>query len=120
MNEHQTNELGRLEIERLIKTHADDTYPWRPICNTDIGKEYETVQRQLRDGLKKGSYPLFGRHFGRDEISAALWFVERILSLLKDRQHGWYCMYCGWLNPEEVTNDEHCAKCGAVLPKGGM
>jgi rubrerythrin len=27
----------------------------------------------------------------------------------------WYCLNCGDLDPEEVTNDEHCALCGNKL-----
>ena len=115
--EHQTNEVGRKFIKKLIEKHKNDDSPWVPTANTDIGVSYEFYYRKLLDSLKEGKY----HHsqtvtWGRDEICSALTVVEDVLRLLVSRQHGWYCMYCGWLHFQEVTSDERCCKCFAVLP----
>jgi len=123
--EHQTNEVRRKGIERLIVKHEDDVVPWKPTANTDMGVYYEAVRRDLLDAfLAKHTPKNYDPTWSRDQIEVALIIVNEVLSLLVHRQHGWYCIYCGWLHFQEVVSavegwsDERCCKCGSVLPAG--
>jgi rubrerythrin len=40
--------------------------------------------------------------------------LDQLLAKLEHR-NGWYCVRCGHLDAEEVTNNEQCAVCGAKL-----
>ena len=45
--------------------------------------------------------------------------IRGVLNMLRPTQpSGWMCLWCGHLKPEQVTNDEHCALCGADLHYG--
>jgi len=116
MSEHQTNECGKLMVDRLIRQHANDIPPWKPTANTDIGIGLQAYQRQLEDSFKQGEHHAGLVVWDKDQIVAAIQVVKMTVSMLTDRSHGWYCMYCGWLDAEEVTNDERCDKCGSILP----
>jgi len=116
MKEHQTNEIGRLMTERIIEEHSNDYIPWHPTCNTDIGVGLQVHLRILEDAFKVGEYDYGTGIWNKAQIVAAIETTRLTLNVLTSHGNGWYCMYCGWLHPEEVTNDERCDKCGAILP----
>ena len=49
-----------------------------------------------------------------DKIVGILSLSAAVMSMFTEP--GWYCFYCGYLEPEDVSYDETCALCGAVLP----
>lgn len=108
---HQTNAVEEMMKEKLESIHESNNIPWKATCNTHLGRSLETRERILMDELKTAT----GQR--RNEISVELSILSNLLCNVKYKQHGWYCFYCGWLLAEQVTNDECCNNCGAVLPK---
>jgi len=111
MKEHQANELQRLTVE-AIKKWPTTPDGWSPRSNCAFGVSLECVQRQLLKDFNKAS-----EDKRRDEIAEHLTLVGYILGMfLGGRSMGWYCFFCGWLDPKQVTNGERCSICGSLLP----
>ena len=111
-NEHQTNRVIESMSQKICSKRSSDNIPFSLSCNTHVGRSIEILNRTFLDELKTTT-----DHLSRDKIAAKLTLIDGFLSLVKHGQNGWYCFYCGWLESENVTNDERCAKCGSILPK---
>ena len=115
---HQANEVSIAVTNRLIEKHKLLS-GWCPSSNCDFGRSIETRVRQLRDSFREGAEISNG--FGvwnENQIVAIEAELCGILGMLIGSDStGWYCFFCGWLEPHEVSSDERCERCGANLPK---
>jgi len=55
------------------------------------------------------------KYSDKESLVPELLLIEGILAKFYPH-NGWFCFYCGYLDPIDVTHDECCALCGADLP----
>lgn len=100
----------------------------------DMKEDIKYHEKKKQEYRKQKKYRLaLDREIYIDKICHTYFEIENLLNLFTigkdvagriysgkakkfiDQPH-WFCIRCGFLEPEEVTNDEKCEKCGGNLP----
>jgi hypothetical protein len=134
---HQSNEIHNNIVEKIKARRKLET-PWLPefpISNTNIGESLETSIDYFRRCVDQGGelvYPGDDPTMKLDSNGCRIVanVLESFLHMISpcpvplvnqiDKNNTfmtWYCFWCGYLDPTEVTNDERCVHCGNQLPK---